>query len=99
MPAAEGGTHMTGFRAAVTNELNRYARKAGLLKDSDPNLTGDDVREGLTAVISVKLLDPQFEGQTKSKVGSAEVQGQVSAVLSDTRGQDLDADTSEGRRV
>src|SRR5262249_23889719 len=59
---AEGGTHLTGFRAALTNVLNRYARKAGLLKDSDPNLTGDDVREGLTAVISVKLLDPQFEG-------------------------------------
>jgi len=96
---AEGGAHLTGFRAALTNVLNRYARKAGLLKDSDPNLTGDDVREGLTAVISVKLLDPQFEGQTKSKLGSAEVQGQVSAVLSDALGQYLDENPSEGRRI
>src|SRR5215471_7399664 len=64
----EGGSHLTGFRAALTNALNRYARKANLLKESDPNLTSDDVREGLTAVISVKLLEPQFEGQTKTKL-------------------------------
>jgi DNA gyrase subunit B len=96
---AEGGSHMTGFRAALTNVLNRYARKAGLLKESDSNLTGDDVREGLTAVISVKLLEPQFEGQTKTKLGNAEVQGQVSAVLSDGLLQYLDENPAEGRRI
>jgi DNA gyrase subunit B len=96
---AEGGSHLTGFRAALTNALNRYARKAGLLKDSDPNLTGEDVREGLTAVISVKLLEPQFEGQTKTKLGNAEVQGQVSAVLADGLAQYLDENPSEGRRI
>ena len=96
---AEGGSHLTGFRAALTNVLNRYARKAGLLKESDTNLTGEDVREGLTAVISVKLLEPQFEGQTKTKLGNAEVQGQVSAVLSDALGQYLDENPAEGRRI
>ena len=96
---AEGGSHMTGFRSALTAALNRYARKAGLLKDSDPNLTGEDVREGLTAVISVKLLEPQFEGQTKTKLGNAEVQGQVSAVLGEALAQYLDENPSDGRRV
>src|SRR5439155_1414971 len=78
-----GGRHLTGFRPALTNVLNRYARKAGILKESDPNLTGEDVREGLTAVISVKVLEPQFEGQTKGKLGNAEVQGHVSLALSE----------------
>ncbi|HLH69342.1 MAG TPA: DNA topoisomerase (ATP-hydrolyzing) subunit B [Candidatus Dormibacteraeota bacterium] len=96
---AEGGSHLTGFRSALTNVLNRYARKAGLLKDSDPNLTGDDVREGLTAVVSVKLLEPQFEGQTKTKLGNPEVQGQVSTVLTDALGQFLDENPGEGRRI
>ena len=96
---AEGGSHMTGFRAALTNALNRYARKAGLLKESDPNLTGEDVREGLTAVISVKLLEPQFEGQTKTKLGNAEVQGHVSTVLTDGLSQYLDENPAEGRRI
>src|SRR3989440_7391195 len=96
---AEGGSHLTGFRAALTNVLNRYARKAGLLKESDANLTGDDVREGLTAVISVKLLEPQFEGQTKTKLGNAEVQGQVSTVLAEAMGQYLDENPAEGRRI
>jgi DNA gyrase subunit B len=95
----EGGSHLTGFRSALTAALNRYARKANLLKESDPNLTGEDVREGLTAVISVKLLEPQFEGQTKSKLGNAEVQGQVSAVLADALGQYLDENPAEGRRI
>src|SRR5207302_84538 len=95
----EGGSHLTGFRAALTNVLNRYARKAGLLKESDPNLTGEDVREGLTAVVSVKLLEPQFEGQTKTKLGNPEVQGQVSAVLADAMFQYLDENPSEGRRI
>jgi len=96
---AEGGSHVTGFRAALTNALNRYARKAGVLKDQDPNLTGEDVREGLTAVISVKLLEPQFEGQTKTKLGNAEVQGHVSTVLTEGLSQYLDENPSEGRRI
>jgi DNA gyrase subunit B len=96
---AEGGSHLTGFRAALTNALNRYARKAGLLKEQDPNLSGEDVREGLTAVISVKLLEPQFEGQTKTKLGNAEVQGHVSTVLSDGLSQYLDENPAEGRRI
>jgi DNA gyrase subunit B len=96
---AEGGSHLTGFRAALTNVLNRYARKAALLKEADPNLSGEDVREGLTAVISVKLLEPQFEGQTKTKLGNAEVQGQVSAVIADGMAQYLDENPAEGRRI
>jgi DNA gyrase subunit B len=96
---AEGGSHLTGFRAALTNAINRYARKANLLKDQDPNLTGEDVREGLTAVVSVKLLEPQFEGQTKTKLGNAEVQGQVSAVLMEGLTQFLDENPGEGRRI
>jgi DNA gyrase subunit B len=96
---AEGGSHLTGFRAALTNALNRYARKASLLREQDPNLTGEDVREGLTAVVSVKLLEPQFEGQTKTKLGNAEVQGQVSAVLMEGLTQYLDENPGEGRRI
>src|SRR2546430_13760490 len=95
----EGGTHMTGFRSALTNVLNRYARKAGILKESDPNLTGEDVREGLTAVISVKGLEPQFEGQTKGKLGNAEVQGHVSLALSEGLTQYLEESPAEGRRI
>ena len=95
----EGGSHVTGFRSALTSALNRYARKAGVLKEADPNLSGEDVREGLTAVISVKLLEPQFEGQTKTKLGNAEVQGQMSAVLNEALGQYLDENPSEARRV
>ena len=95
----EGGSHLTGFRSALTTCLNRYARKAGQMKESDPNLTGDDVREGLTAVISVKLMEPQFEGQTKTKLGNAEVQGQVSTVVNDGLSQFLEENPSEGRRV
>jgi DNA gyrase subunit B len=95
----DGGTHLTGFRAALTGSLNDYARKAGILKEADPNLTGDDVREGLTAVISVKLMDPQFEGQTKAKLGNAEVKGQVQAALSEGITQHLDENPSDGRRI
>ncbi|MFL6266097.1 MAG: DNA topoisomerase (ATP-hydrolyzing) subunit B [Actinomycetes bacterium] len=73
----EGGTHEEGFRAALTSTINRYARAAGLLKEKDPNLSGDDVREGLTAIVSVKLREPQFEGQTKTKLGNTDVKGFV----------------------
>ncbi len=96
---AEGGSHLTGFRAALTTTLNRYARKAGVLKEQDPSLSGEDVREGLTAVISVKLLEPQFEGQTKTKLGNAEVQGQVSAVLNDGLQQFLEENPGDARRI
>jgi DNA gyrase subunit B len=95
----DGGTHVTGFRAALTSSLNDWARKAGVLKDNDPNLSGDDVREGLTAVISVKLVEPQFEGQTKAKLGNAEVKGQVQAVVSDGLTQYLEENPGDGRRI
>jgi DNA gyrase subunit B len=95
----EGGSHLTGFRTALTSTLNKYARKAGILKDNDPNLSGDDVRDGLTAVISVKLQNPQFEGQTKTKLGNSEVAGQVSTVLGDALMQFLDENPADGRRI
>ena len=95
----EGGSHVTGFRSALTATLNKYARKASILKEQDPNLTGEDVRDGLTAVISVKLLEPQFEGQTKTKLGNSEVAGQVSMVLSDALMQYLDENPGDGRRI
>ncbi|MBI2776350.1 MAG: DNA topoisomerase (ATP-hydrolyzing) subunit B [Chloroflexi bacterium] len=95
----DGGTHITGFRAALTSSLNDWAHKAGVLKDADGNLSGDDVREGLTAVISVKLTDPQFEGQTKAKLGNAEVKGQVQAAVADSLGQYLEENPGDGRRI
>jgi len=73
----EGGTHEEGFRAALTSTINRYARASALLKEKDPNLSGDDVREGLTAIVSVKLREPQFEGQTKTKLGNTDIKGFV----------------------
>ena len=95
----DGGSHLTGFRAALTRSLNDYARRAGILKDADANLSGDDVREGLTAVISVKLVDPQFEGQTKAKLGNAEIKGQVEAAVAEGIGQYLDENPADGRRM
>ncbi len=95
----DGGSHLTGFRAALTRSLNDYARRAGILKDNDANLSGDDVREGLTAVISVKLVDPQFEGQTKAKLGNAEVAGQVASAVSEGVSQYLDENPGDGRRI
>jgi DNA gyrase subunit B len=95
----EGGSHLTGFRSALTATLNKYARKAAILKEQDPNLTGDDVRDGLTAVISVKLQEPQFEGQTKTKLGNSEVAGQVSTVLSDALMQFLEENPGDARRI
>jgi DNA gyrase subunit B len=95
----DGGTHVTGFRAALTSSLNDWARRAGVLKDADGNLSGDDVREGLTAVVSVKLTEPQFEGQTKAKLGNAEVKGQVQTALAEALGQYLDENPGDGRRI
>ncbi len=78
----EGGTHVTGFNTALTRVLNKYARDNGLLKDKDPNFTNDDVHEGLTTIVSVKIPEPQFEGQTKSKLGNSEVRGAVDRIFS-----------------
>ena len=79
----EGGTHLQGFRNAVTKTFNDYARGAKLLKDSEPNLSGEDIREGLTAIVSVKIEDPQFEGQTKQKLGNSEARGAVDSIVSE----------------
>src|SRR5436309_15241379 len=79
----EGGTHLTGFRSALTRIINDYARKNGLLKEKEESLTGEDVREGITAVISVKLPEPQFEGQTKAKLGNPEIRGVVEGVVNE----------------
>jgi len=95
----DGGSHVTGFRAALTGSLNDWARRAGILKDADANLSGEDVREGLTAVISVKLVKPQFEGQTKAKLGNPEVKGQVQTAVADAIGQYLDENPGDGRRI
>jgi len=95
----DGGTHLTGFRSALTRSINDYARKNGLLKESDPNFTGEDVREGLTAIISVKLTDPQFESQTKAKLGNAEVKGQVESVVSDALSTFLEEDPRAAKAI
>ena len=79
----EGGTHLTGFKNALTKTFNNYARETKLLKESDPSLTGDDIREGLTAIISIKIEEPQFEGQTKQKLGNSEARGAVDAVVTE----------------
>ena len=79
----EGGTHMTGFRNALTKTFNDYAKRSKLLKDNEPSLSGEDIREGLTAIVSVKISEPQFEGQTKQKLGNSEARGAVDAVVSD----------------
>lgn len=95
----EGGMHLTGFRSALTRTINNYARKNELLKEKEDNLTADDVREGLTAVISVKLGDPQFEGQTKSKLGNAEMRTAVEAVFGDIFTMYLDENPSSGKLI
>ncbi len=95
----DGGAHLTGFRTALTRTINAYARKTAQLKDADPNLTSEDVREGLTAVISVKIKEPQFEGQTKTRLGNAEVAGQVAAAVNDALGQYLEENPSDARRI
>ncbi|MEE9490943.1 MAG: DNA topoisomerase (ATP-hydrolyzing) subunit B [Dehalococcoidia bacterium] len=95
----DGGTHLTGFRSALTRVLNDYARKYKLLKESEANLTGDDVREGLTAIISVKLTDPQFEGQTKSRLGNLEVKSQVESAFAEGLAYYLEEHPGEGKRL
>jgi DNA gyrase subunit B len=95
----DGGTHVTGFRAALTTSLNDWARRQGVIKDSKSSLSGDDVREGLTAVVSVKLTDPQFEGQTKAKLGNAEVKGQVQAAVGEGISRYLDEHPADARRI
>ncbi len=95
----EGGSHLSGFRAALTRTLNAYARTKGLLKEKDENLSGEDVREGLTAVISVKLAEPQFEGQTKTKLGNPPVEGLVKETVNRKLGEFLEENPSEARRI
>ncbi len=95
----EGGTHEEGFRAAMTTYINKYAREKGLLKEKDDNLTGEDIREGLTAVISVKLSEPQFEGQTKTKLGNTEAKAFVQKVVGDQLTDWLDRNPAQAKRV
>jgi DNA gyrase subunit B len=95
----EGGSHLSGFRAALTRTLNAYARNKGLLKEKDDNLAGEDVREGLTAAISVKLHDPQFEGQTKTKLGNPPIRGLVEEAVNRKLGEYLEENPSDARRV
>ncbi len=95
----DGGTHLTGFRSAITRTLNDYARKSNILKENDPNLTGDDVREGLTAIVSVKLEEPQFESQTKAKLGNAEVKTQVESVVTESFSGFLEEHSREAKAI
>ncbi|MCU4673710.1 DNA topoisomerase (ATP-hydrolyzing) subunit B [Microbacterium fluvii] len=95
----EGGTHEEGFRAAMTTYINKYAREKSLLKEKDDNLTGEDIREGLTAVISVKLSEPQFEGQTKTKLGNTEAKAFVQKVVGDQLTDWLDRNPAQAKRV
>jgi DNA gyrase subunit B len=95
----DGGTHLTGLRSGLTRTINDYARKAKLLKDTDDNFSGDDVREGLTAIVSIKHPDPQFESQTKVKLMNAEIKGLVESVVAAALGEFLERDSRAGRRI
>ena len=95
----DGGSHLTGFRSALTRVLNDYARKQKLLKDDESNLTGEDVREGLVAIISVKLPEPQFEGQTKTRLGNPEVKGIAEAAIAEGLAQHLEEHPADGRKI
>jgi DNA gyrase subunit B len=95
----DGGTHVTGFKAALTRAINEYARRHGLLKEGDPNLSGEDVREGLTAIVSVMLAEPQFEGQTKTKLGNAEVAGIVQSIVYESFTSYLEENPQIARRI
>ncbi len=96
---AEGGTHLSGFRSALTRTVNDYARKNNILKEKDSNLQGDDIREGLTAIISVKIEEPQFEGQTKTKLGNSEVRSVADSVTSDIVGIFLEENPKEAKII
>jgi DNA gyrase subunit B len=96
---AEGGTHVSGFKTALTRAINQYARKANLLKEKDKNFMGDDVREGLTAVISLRLRQPQFEGQTKTKLGNSEIEGLVNSVVGEALADYLEEHPTVARRI
>lgn len=96
---ADGGTHLSGFRSALTRTLNAYARKAGLLKEGETNLTSDDVREGLTAIISVKLQEPQFEAQTKVKLSNPEIRSQTEITVNEQLGAYLEENPTDARRI
>ena len=95
----EGGMHLTGFRSALTRTLNNYARKNNLLKEKEPNFTSDDVREGLVAIVSVKLADPQFEGQTKAKLGNAEMRTAVESVFNDSLNEFLEEHPTDAKMI
>ena len=95
----DGGSHLTGFRSALTHAFNDYSKKNKLIKDTEPNLTGDDVRQGLVAIISVKLPKPQFEGQTKTKLGNPEVRSQVESAVTDNLSLYLEQHPSEARAI
>ena len=99
IPTIEGGTHLIGFKTSLTRTLNYYAQKNNLMKNADSPLTGDDVREGLTAVISVKVSDPQFEGQTKTKLGNSEVRGIVESIVGEALGVFLEENPSVGKKI
>ncbi|MCK4474074.1 DNA topoisomerase IV subunit B, partial [Candidatus Parcubacteria bacterium] len=96
---AEGGSHLTGFRTALTRTLNDFARKNSILKETDDNLTGEDIREGFTGVVSVKIRDPQFEGQTKAKLGNPEAKTAVEQVVSETLADFLERNPQDGRNI
>jgi DNA gyrase subunit B len=96
---AEGGTHVSGLKTALTRVINQYARKANLLKEKDANFSGDDVREGLTVVISVKLLQPQFEGQTKTKLGNSEIEGLVNSIVGEALAEYLEEHPAVSRKI
>jgi len=95
----EGGTHLSGLRASLTRVMNDYARRTGILKDKDDNLSGEDIREGLTAVLSVKLPDPQYEGQTKTKLGNSEMRGIVESIVSETLSAYLEENPKEAKNI
>ncbi len=95
----EGGTHLVGFRSALTRTINDYARRQGLIKNGELTIQGDDVREGLTAALSVKLPEPQFEGQTKTKLGNPEVKGIVESIVGEALGEYLETHPSDGKKI
>src|SRR5207249_7762258 len=99
IPNPDGGTHLTGFRTALTKAVNQYAKSSNLLKDKDPAISGDDVREGLVCVLSVKLPNPRFESQTKVKLVNTEIDGIVSSIVYEGLMTFFDANPSVARRV